>query len=551
MPLNKKSQLLTNALLSFLGILLCLGCAVPQKPRGGPKDVVPPKLLKATPANQTHNFSSKVIKLDFDELFKLNNQYQEITISPTFEKRQPEYKVSKKSLIITLKDTLQKNTTYVINFGKAIGDLTENNIVKNLTYVFSTGPHIDSLSLSGTVTNIQTQQREKDVTVMLFNLRQDSLYFGKKKATVSTTTDTSGNWTIGNLHEGLYKLYALKESGAGDKIYDRDDELIGIPGKIINLQTDSANIKLHLFKPVPDKFKSDHRFESDGHLFFAFNRPVVKPSLKIIYPEAQATDRQNIVEFNKTNDTANLYIKNMDFDSLRMVLFENGKPLDSTSFRKGRKETYTRSVLITANSDTRSLIKQTDDLRLTANTPISSFDPSLITLNEDSTVLTNYVLKQDSANLKKFTISYKWRLNATYLLTLKEGAFIGYYGEKNRYAAKRFRIDKPDNYGALYLKIMVPDTNRLYILEFYNEQNILLQRTRAFKYNQQITFSSLLGGKYRIKVIYDDNENGRWDSGNLKTMRQPENIWVRTDPIIIKGSLDTDITIEVPPEPGP
>lgn len=513
--------------------------------------MVPPKLLKATPANQTHNFNAKVIKLDFDELFKLNNVYQEITISPTFEKRQPEYKVSKKSLIITLKDTLQKNTTYVINFGKAIGDLTENNIVKNLTYVFSTGPHIDSLSLSGTVTNIQTQQREKDVTVMLFNLRQDSLYFGKKKATVSTTTDTSGNWTIGNLHEGLYKLYALKENGAGDKIYDRDDELIGIPGKIINLQTDSTNIKLRLFKPVPDKFKSDHRFESDGHLFFAFNRPVVKPSLKIIYPEAQATDRQNIVEFNKTNDTANFYIKNMDFDSLRMVLFENGKPLDSTSFRKGRKETYTRSVLITANSDTRSLIKQTDDLRITANTPISSFDPSLITLNEDSTVLTNYVLKQDSTNLKKFTISYKWKLNATYLLTFKEGAFIGYYGEKNRYAAKRFRVDKPDNYGALYLKIMVPDTNRLYILEFYNEQNVLLQRTRAFKYNQQITFNSLLGGKYHIKVIYDDNENGRWDSGNLKTMHQPENIWVRTDPIIIKGSLDTDITIEVPPEPGP
>ena len=532
-----------------MGILIIFGCAVQQKPHGGPKDVIPPKLLKATPANQTHNFNSKVIKLDFDELFKLNNMYQEITVSPTFEKRQPEYKTSQKSLIITLKDTLQKNTTYVINFGKAIGDLTENNITKNLTYVFSTGSHIDSLSLSGNVTNIQTQAREKDVTVMLFTLRQDSLLFGKKKPTIFTTTDTSGNWTLSNLHEGVYKLYALKESG-GDKVYNNDNELIGIPGKIINLQTDSTNIKLRLFKATPDKFKfTDKRFESDGHLFFIFNRPVEKPSMQIIYPATQNTEK--IVEFNKTNDTAQLYVKNMDFDSLRVALFENGKPLDSASFRKGRRETYVRNLTIVTNSDNRNIIKQTDDYRFTANSPISSFDPSLITLNEDSTVLTSYFLKQDSTNLKKFTISYKWKLNSNYVITFKDGALVGYYGEKNRFITKRFKIDKPENYSQLTMKMIVPDTNRLYILEFYNDQNNLIQRTRPFQYNQQIIFRSILAGKYHIKVIYDDNKNGRWDSGNLKQMRQPENIWVRTEAIPVRGNFDSDITIEIPPEPAP
>src|SRR5476651_1299450 len=187
MTLNKKCLFLYQVFALSAIILLLFGCAVPQKPSGGPKDVTPPKLLKATPANQTHNFNSQTIQLDFDEYFKLAS-LQEITITPTQEK-QPEYKIKQKSLLITFRDTLQKNTTYVINFGKAIQDLHEGNVLKNFTYVFSTGTHIDSLSISGKVINTQTQEREKDVTVMLFTPRQDSLRFGKKTPTVYTTTD--------------------------------------------------------------------------------------------------------------------------------------------------------------------------------------------------------------------------------------------------------------------------------------------------------------------------------------------------------------------------
>ena len=86
-------------------------------------------------------------------------------------------------MVITLKDTLEKNTTYVINFGKAIADVNEGNILKNFSYVFSTGPHIDSLSISGHVINTETGERDKDAVVLLFTLKQDSLLFGKKRPT--------------------------------------------------------------------------------------------------------------------------------------------------------------------------------------------------------------------------------------------------------------------------------------------------------------------------------------------------------------------------------
>ena len=49
----------------------------------------------------TRNFKAKQINLDFDEYFKLNNPFQEITMSPAPDKL-PTYKVKKKSLIITI-----------------------------------------------------------------------------------------------------------------------------------------------------------------------------------------------------------------------------------------------------------------------------------------------------------------------------------------------------------------------------------------------------------------------------------------------------------------
>ena len=284
--LNPKSAFFYKILSLFFVVLVLCGCAAMQRPTGGPRDLTPPKLLKATPENMTRNFAEKSIRLDFDEYYKLPNPYQEISISPAMEK-QPEYKVSKKSLIINFKDTLLKNTTYVINFGKAIADINESNVMKNFTYVFSTGSHIDSLSISGSVINSTTQEKEKDATVMLFPIKQDSLLFGKKKPTIYATTDSSGNFSLNNLREDTYRIYALKEASP-DKIYNNDEELIGFLKTPIKVDKDTSNVQLKLFKQVPDKFRliSQKRFDPDGKITFIFNKPLVKPSLKVLYPPA-------------------------------------------------------------------------------------------------------------------------------------------------------------------------------------------------------------------------------------------------------------------------
>ncbi|ASU32272.1 Ig-like domain-containing protein [Mucilaginibacter xinganensis] len=541
--LNKKATFFGSLSIIFGVILLNLGCASRQLPQGGPRDHDPPKLLKATPANMTRHFNAKTIKLDFDEYFKLNNIYSEISISPTPTKL-PEYKVKQKSIEITLKDTLEKNTTYVINFGKAIADVNESNILKNFTYVFSTGEHIDSLSLSGSVTNTQTQLKEKDATVMLFTLKQDSLLFGKKKPTIYATTDSAGRFTLNNLHPDDYRIYALKETSP-NKIYDNDNELIAFSKKVIHLTKDSSDIQLNLFKQTPTKFRVINSFDGDGKMTFLFNKKLDNPSLKIIYPPD--FDKYKTVDISKTRDTALLYIKNMDFDSIRVAIFDNNKPMDTIARHKGRKEPFTRFFGFTYNVTGDGRLKPGTDLIIKGQYPIENFEPSSITLKDDSAEVSNFTIQKDSANAKYLVLKYRWKQGHNYTLTLENGAVTDIYGDKNKKVPKKFTIDKAENYSLLTLAVTFPDTGKSYVVELLNEQKDLLD-SRPIRKNTSLAYKNYLTGKYYVRVIYDTNNNGKWDSGNVKKKIQPENIWVDDTPITLRANWEQVTPVNVPKE---
>ena len=542
---NKRVAFLPGKLLPFFTALLLFGCASMQKPQGGPKDRTPPKLLKSTPPNMTRNFKEKEIRLDFDEYFTLKNQSQEISLSPAMDKL-PTYKVSKKSIVIDFKDTLQKNTTYVINFGKSIADVNEGNILQNFTYVFSTGSHIDSLSVSGNVQNLMTQEKEtKDVTVMLFPVKKDSL-FGKKRPTIYATIDSSGNFSLNNLHEGDYYIYALKEIAA-NRIYDNDNELIAFQTQPVHLRKDTANIHLFLFKQDPEKFRMiDHRFDLDGKILFTFNKGIDNPSIKIIQPAT--LDGQKIVDFNKTRDTAFVYMRSLDFDSLRVSFLQNNKPIDTVTIKKGRKETYDHTINLQYNANLDGRLKPGTNLIATSNLPIESIDKSLITLNEDSTNISNFTITKDTSTLKRLTFTYNWKANSRYQLIWNEGALTDIYGDKNKKSLKQFQLDKADNYGELTLKVTIPDTSKGYVVELISSDKNVVRRDAILK-GTTLVYKNYPVGKYTVRVIYDDNKNGKWDSGNVKKRTQPENVWIYSKTITLRSNWEAEEPIDIPKEP--
>src|SRR5690554_5531217 len=76
------NQILCFLMFAFILSAFITGCASMQQPTGGPKDSIPPKIVKETPANLTKNFASPEIEIEFNEYVKLNNQFTEFSISP-------------------------------------------------------------------------------------------------------------------------------------------------------------------------------------------------------------------------------------------------------------------------------------------------------------------------------------------------------------------------------------------------------------------------------------------------------------------------------------
>ena len=133
-------------------------------------------------------------------------------------------------------------------------------------------------------------------------------------------------------------------------------------------------------------------------------------------------------------------------------------------------------------------------------------------------------------------------------MVFNEGAFTDIYGDKNKYAAKKFQSDKTENYSTLTVKVTVPDTSKAYVVELLNDQKTILQ-SNAITKSTSIVYRNYLTGKYMIRVIYDENRNGKWDSGNVRLKKQPENIWINEKEITLRPNWEAEEPITVPKEP--
>ena len=183
-------------------------------PQGGFRDSIPPVLLKASPDDSSTNFKANRITLTFDEyIADVQANRQSLIMSPV-PKRDPEIESKLRTVVVKLKDTLEPNTTYTINFGDAIRDINEGNITKNFTYIFSTGPAFDSLTLSGQVILAETGTVDSTLSVMLHRNGSDSAVAIEKPRYV-TRLDSSGNFTFWHLPAGTFYVYALKTEGGG------------------------------------------------------------------------------------------------------------------------------------------------------------------------------------------------------------------------------------------------------------------------------------------------------------------------------------------------
>ena len=83
------------------------------------------------------------------------------------------------------------------------------------------------------------------------------------------------------------------------------------------------------------------------------------------------------------------------------------------------------------------------------------------------------------------------------------------------------RTKKIEDYGIVNLQ--VSNVNSPLIIELITEKEEVVA-TKRISTNQVVTFKNLSPKDYIVRAIYDDNNNGVWDTGNYLLKTYPEKV---------------------------
>ena len=235
-------KIITKYFLFFIVGIIVTKCANQQSPPGGPKDLIPPKIIYIYPENGTLNFNRNYFEIEFSEYVDKLSLLDALFISP--EVKNLEYNWTGTSVEITFDDTLLVNTTYTLSVGSKIKDINNNNqLVDAVNISFSTGNKIDLGKISGKVI-------ENKVTgIMVFaNMKSDSFanpIFEKPQSI--TQVGDSGDFSLMGLKNGEYRVYALKDEN-GNRLYNIGDDAYGVSSRAVFIKDSLNNMSGIKFK---------------------------------------------------------------------------------------------------------------------------------------------------------------------------------------------------------------------------------------------------------------------------------------------------------------
>lgn len=452
-------------LLVVWSMLISCGQQIP--PTGGPRDSIPPTLVNANPGERSLNFKGNKIVLTFSEYVAVDRPFENLIVSPT-PKKFPDAIGKLKEVTVKLKDTLEENTTYTIDFQDAIKDINENNPIKNFSYTFSTGSYIDSGFLFGHVINSENGKPDSTLIAVLHRELTDSAV-AKQTPRYYTRLKGDGSFTFKNIKPGKYNLFALKDVD-GMKKFDQSGEMIGFLNRPVIIGVDTA-FTIYAFKAEEEE------------------KPKPKPA-----PKADGS-------------------KNED---KRIKL--------SYSIENNRHDILT-------------------PVKISADVPFKKIDTSKIRLlNKEFKSFGKYKIYTDSTQ-KQLFVDVPWTENTEYKLILeKEFAFDTLGNKQIKTDTITFTSKKESDYGSLDIRIEKLDTTGHPILQIKKDDRVFFQ----LKLTERRTKIQLFNpGEYQMAILYDANNNGKWDTGNYWKKIQPELIIPRKQTLNIRANWDNEVKIDL------
>lgn len=584
-----------------IGVALCfllaffVRCAsINSTLTGGPKDTLPPVIISMLPDNYSTEFpqlgNNRRIYIEFDEFVQIKDQQKEFFTSPQMKKK-PTLTVRGRGILITIKDTLDSNRTYALNFGSALRDNNEGNPLNGMRYVFSTGKEVDSMVCSGYTADSYKADSVSKSFIWFFikdsveyHEEYDSTLF-KYKPHVIARAENNGIFLAQNLKPIDYWAYAIEDTN-DNQLYEAAVDQVGFLHKPVNpaelpdfaMWYDSARryvvcdpqLYFRMFTDVTFKRQrlADHQRPSQHQamLYFAAAKPeILSFKLDSIPEDKVIWDRQTVghdtvalwfnmpaVEIPDTIRGEMIYLKHDSIDRLvpdTAKLKFSWKYVESKEEQKERERIEReREKALAAGQEYEEPKKENpfkvkmslsgevnpeNSIEMEFDYPLIEFDSTAVDLSlerdDKSLERVKVHFRRDTLNMRKWYMDVPWTHTSKYKLHIPAGTFTDVAGFKNDSIGGTYNTSEPEKYAIIKIKLTPKAERGKYIVQMLNTGG-QVQQQKLDVDGGEVVFNYIKPGDVQFRIIEDMNGNGKWDTGNVVERREPERSEIYVDP---------------------
>lgn len=178
--------------------------------------------------------------------------------------------------------------------------------------------------------------------------------------------------------------------------------------------------------------------------------------------------------------------------------------------------------------------------RYSSKQPIASADTTRMQLykKQDSLWIPEPFLFLPDRDVKSYTLYAEWEQSAKYRFTIDSAAVVGVMGQPCKAIKNEFSVKSEDEYGSLFVHILLPDTARV-IVQLLNKSDKCVAELPADK-NGRADFFFLRPADYYMRCFIDGDADGVWTTGEFNGGRQPERVFYFPKPITVKAKWDME-----------
>ena len=555
-------------------------------------------MLSSTPAPGATDFQGKVVTIIFDENVQLKDADQKFVMSPPTAKR-PRVEAHAKQVRVQFdeEEELLPATTYTLDFADCLSDLNEGNVYENFTFSFSTGESTDSMMISGNVFDAQTLMPVEGIYVLLHANLTDTAFTNATPIRIAKT-DSHGRFAIKNVPDNAeYDVYALDDQNR-NFMFDQPGEKIAWLGRHVtpsfetrqvadSVRTDSTYVLndtvRYYYSPImrdtlvytPDSltifaFSEDNydqyitadERKSRNIISLALNKPMARRP-KVTFPGNEGRD-VGVFQYSPTNDTVKIWLTDTTVwhrdsvviavnylwadslgnlvdkvDTLKEWHFE--RKAEEPKQKRRRKKTEEKPKVKMMEVKIATSVAPYADLSINSTTPFASVVWDSVRLFVKADTLFNPVTftpVEDTVNVCHKAIKFKWEPGAQYKLEVDSAAARDIYGLVNDALSLNVSVTALDKYGTLYIDVdSVPQNALIQLTDMRG--NVV--RQNYLKPSGKAGFRFLKPGDYMLRILMDDNRDGKWTTGKFADRRQPEALIYYMEKVSIRQNWDIHV----------